>query len=146
MVDKNKLKNFLKSDYSESVKLLALNALKGIMDFPTDNSHLALFLYDLDLFEDGFITLPKGQYYIIDFYYLEKLSTKIKQFYIGMLIENSVNLQRNIAKTTLLIEHGILISNIEHLKLKRQQKLDELEARKLLNEPDDCDGFDCFDF
>lgn len=148
MINKNKLKNFLSSsDYSEQTKLFVIKILDGIAQNPIDNAQYVVYLYDLDLFEEGFVNLPSDQYFLIDFNYLEKLSPKIRKYYLdiltsGVTIDNPFGISFTVNKLTMLTEHGILISNIEHLKRKRQQKLQEVEARKLIDDEgeDEYDG------
>lgn len=141
MIDKKKLKEFLSSDYSTNTKLFVVNALKGINDNPSENAYLSLYLYELDLFEEGFIRKPDETFYLIDFYYLEKLNSEIRDFYIDILMDGisgdpSLGISFAVQKTSFLIQHGILISDLEYLKIKRKQKLEEVEAKKLIDDDD----------
>jgi len=128
MINKNKLKKFLKSNYSTQTKLFVLDVLKDIVENPTTISHFAMYIYDLDIFEESFIKIPNN-YYVIDFMYLESLDNKIREYYLAFLSEGiDINIF-NVNDTTILIEHGILLTNIEHLKMKRQKKLEKVESR-----------------
>ncbi len=147
MVDKGKLKKFLNCDHSDDIKLFVITILKCIIDSPTVNGYYAIYLYDLDIFEEGFIKLPTTQYYLIDFKYLNELSPKVRTYYLDILLDDN-----SVLNTVFLVEHGILISDIEYLKLKRQQKLNKIKRQQKLNKiknesdpvDDDCD-YDIFD-
>ena len=150
MVDKGKLKIFLKSsNHLGNVKLFVLDVLKFVASNPTDNGQYITYIMELELFDEEFFDVSKlpNTYYLIDFLYLEQLDSKIQEYYINLLREGLADddFSFSINNTTILIEHGILISNIEHLKQKRKQKLEKVESRKsngdILGGMDDASDF-----
>jgi len=124
-INKNNLKKFLKSEYSIDIKLFILLVLESLDKYPADNMLYVYYIFDLNLIDD--IKLD-NESYLIDFDYLNSLDKKIMKYYLDLLtsgikidtfnfIENSLQI---------LISHGILITNIEYLKRKREYKLNKI--------------------
>jgi len=131
MIDKNKMKKFLASSYKDSIKVFVINSLEKIYD-PSYTKYLIYFIY-LDLFNSLSIhTENLDSYYIIDFGYLNSLSEPVLEQYLKML--NRQIFSFDVHSIYCLCDSGILISNIEHLKVKRESKLNRL---KDVNEYDD---------
>jgi len=128
MINKNKLKKFLKSNYSTQTKLFVLDVLRNIVETFTENSQYVIYISDLNIFEDEFIKFPNS-YFVIDFEYLESLDSKIREYYY-MLLSLPFNVYNNsINNSSILVEHGVLLTNIEHLKMKRQKKLEKVNKK-----------------
>jgi len=151
MINKNKLKEFLKSNYSIQTKLFVLDVLKGLVEKPSSNSHFVMYIYDLDIFEDAFVN-PPNSYFVIDFIYLESLDSKIREYYLGLLregidMDDTFSLHITVNNASILVEHGVILTNIEHLKMKRQKKLEAVDAKRLINGEEDLgDFFDLAEF
>lgn len=150
MIDKKKLKKFLSSRYSLSVKKFVLDTLRSIPDSPTGNVQVLICISDLDIFQKDVIKFT-DEYYVIDFVYLESLELEIMDFYIDILREMlnfdiDFNLIDNVNNTTFLLEHGVLLSNVEYLKVKREQKLKQVADRsdEIGGDYDDDDDDDSF--
>ncbi len=134
MIDKKKLKKFLSSNCSLSIKMFVLDVLKFACYNQTNNTNYLIRISDLDIFQKDFIKFP-DKYYIIDFIYLESLQSNIKDFYIKMLMDgfkhDSIsNIYNSVDNFAILIEHGILLTDIEHLKIKRLKKLEKVKKRE----------------
>ena len=118
-INRKKLKIFLESSNNVIIKKFVIDLLKKIYT-PSPHLKYAYYIFDLDILEtDSNNKLQLADYDIIDFDYLNSLPDEIIQEYLYYF--KNKNIDSNIV--SLLKDSGVLISNIEYLKRKREQKL-----------------------
>ena len=127
MLDKEKYKKFLTSHtYSDDIKVFIITVIKEIYENPT-YARILIYFYDLDILKN--IKSPDS-YYIIDFDFLNYLNEKVRKNYLTILEEHLLSDIYDNTHISFLIDSGIIISDVEYLKKKRQRKLDKIKEKE----------------